>query len=184
MVPVSPRKNLAVADLMVRIVTLGCTGSGKTTLARQLGGRTGARVICLDDMWQPHGEEKNVPAFRSLIIKAHAGDQWIRDGSFALATFDIRLTRATLVIWLESSKRSCAWRAITRVFKRGRAHRIGKLPEVRAFLWKFDRVHRPRIEAVRASHGPEVPVLTLTGSPDIANFLPSYGAGAHDPIQD
>jgi len=165
MVPVSPRKNLAIADLMVRIVILGCAGGGKTTLARQLGGRTGA-------------------FFRSLIIKAHAGDQWIRDGSFALATFDIRLTRATLVIWLESSKRSCAWRAITRVFKRGRAHRIGKLPEVRAFLWKFDRVHRPRIEAVRASHGPEVPVLTLTGSPDIANFLPSYGAGAHDPIQD
>jgi adenylate kinase family enzyme len=152
MVPVSPCKNLAVADLMVRIVILGCAGSGKTPLARQLGGRTGARVICLDDMWQPQWEEKNVPAFRSLIIKAHAGDQRIRDGNFAPATFDIRLTRATLVIWLGSSKRSCVWRAITRVCKLGRAHRTGKLPEVLAFLWKFDRVNRPRIEAVRASH--------------------------------
>jgi adenylate kinase family enzyme len=163
----------------VRIVILGCAGSGKTTLARQLGERTGAPVICLDAMWQAHSEENNVPAFRALLKQAHAGDEWISDGNFALATFDIRLPRATLVIWLERSRLYCASRAIMRVFKGGEPHRIGKLAEVLAFIWKFDRVNRPRIEATRLSHGPDVPVRRLTGGREIVAFLSSYGGGAH-----
>ena len=163
---------------MARIVVLGCAGSGKTTLARQLGERTGQPVICLDAIWQPHWEAKDVPAFRTLVEKAHAGDAWISDGNFSLATFDIRLPRATLVIWLQRSKLSCAWRAVTRVFKRGESHRIGKLTEVLAFIWKFDRLNRPLIEATRVSHGPDVPVFRLTGSRDIAAFLSCYGDDA------
>ncbi|MGA8491383.1 MAG: hypothetical protein WB711_13230 [Terriglobales bacterium] len=158
---------------MARIVILGCAGSGKTTLARQLGERTGAPVICLDATWQPDWNEKDVPAFRALMEKAHASDEWISDGNFAVASFDIRLPRATLVIWLERSKLSCAWRAITRVLRSGEAHQIGKLPEVLAFIWRFERVNRPRIEALRVSHGPMVPVLSLTSSREIADFLSS-----------
>jgi adenylate kinase family enzyme len=163
---------------MARIVILGCAGSGKTTLARQLGERTGARVICLDALWQPRLEEKDLAAFRALIKQAHAGDEWISDGNFAQATFDIRLPRATLVIWLECSKLSCALRAITRVFKRGEDHRIGRLFEVLAFIWSFDRVNRPRIEALRVSQGPGVPVRRLRGSRDVEVFVSSYGHGS------
>ncbi len=157
----------------VRIVILGCAGSGKTTLAGQLGELTGAPVICLDSIWQPHWGEKDVAAFRVLIEKAHAADNWISDGNFALATFDIRLPRATLVIWLERSKLCCAWRVITRVFKEDEPHRIGKLGEVLAFIWKFNRVNRPRIEAQRISCGPHVPVWRLTSNREIAAFLSS-----------
>jgi adenylate kinase family enzyme len=163
---------------MARIVILGCAGSGKTTLGRQLGERTGAPVICLDAIWQPHWNEKDVAAFRALIREVHAGDAWISDGNFAVASFDIRLPRATLVIWLEGSKISCAWRAITRVLKSGEAHRIGKLSEVLAFIWKFDRVNRPRIESLRVHYGPDVPVRRLTRRRDVAAFLAACGDGA------
>jgi adenylate kinase family enzyme len=115
---------------MARIVILGCAGSGKTTLARQLGEWTGAPVICLDAIWQPHWEEKDVPTFRTLIEEAHTDEDWISDGNFAVASFDIRLPRATLVIWLERSRLSCAWRTLTRAFKRSEPHRLGKLAEV------------------------------------------------------
>jgi adenylate kinase family enzyme len=165
--------------IMARIVIVGCAGAGKTCLARQLGERTGAPVISLDDIWQSHWQERDVPAFRALLEKAHAGEEWISDGNFAIATFDIRLPRATLVIWLEPSRLSCAWRAITRVFKRGEAHRMGKLLEVLAFIWRFDRVNRPRIEALRVAHGSGVAVRRLNGSRDVAAFLSAYGAGAH-----
>ena len=162
---------------MARIVVLGCAGSGKTTLARQLGERTGAPVICLDAIWQSLPEQKDVPAFRSLMREAHASDEWISDGNFAVATFDIRLPRATLVIWLERSKLCCAWRAAMRVFKPSEAHRIAELPKVLAFIWKFHRVNRPRIEETRASHGPGVPVRRLAGAREVAAFLSSYGDG-------
>jgi adenylate kinase family enzyme len=159
---------------MARIVIVGCAGSGKTTLARQLGDRTGAPVICLDSIWQPHWDKEDVPAFRELIEKAHAGDAWISDGNFAVATFDIRLPRATQMVWLEQSKLSCARRAIARVFKPGESHRIGRLTNVLAFIWRFDRVNRPLIERARVAHGPNVPVRRLSGRRDIADFVSSY----------
>jgi adenylate kinase family enzyme len=163
---------------MARIVILGCAGSGKTTLARQLGERTGASVICLDSIWQPHWTAKDVSAFRSLVKNAHVGDEWISDGNFALATFDIRVPRATVVIWLERPRLYCVWSAITRVFKRHEVHRMGRLAEVLAFIWNFDQVNRPRIEATRLSYGPQVPIIRLSSRREIAGFLSSYGNDA------
>lgn len=143
---------------MERIVILGCAGTGKTTFARRLGERNGAPVICLDEIWK---QEQDVPKFRALILQAHAGDKWISDGNFSAATFDIRLPRATLVIWLERARLVCARRAIARVLKPGEPHRVGRLPEVLRFIWNFERVNRPRIEALREIHGPHVPVQHL-----------------------
>jgi len=164
----------------VRIVILGCAGSGKTTLAQQLGERTDAPVICLDSIWQPHRKEKDVPPFSSFDQEGHAGDEWISDGNFALATFDIRLPRTTLVLWLNPSRLSCAWRALTRTFKPGASHRIASLPKVLAFTWHFDRVNRPRIEATRLSYGADVPVRRLKNDSDIAAFLSSYDDHARE----
>src|SRR5579862_4424209 len=171
-----PRRHSCGRQLdMARIVILGCAGSGKTTLARQLAERTGAPLISLDEIWQPHWKESDVPAFRSMLEGAHSGDAWISEGNFALATFDLRLPRATLVVWLERPKLFCCRHAVTRVFKPGESHRLGNLAKVLAFIWKFDRINRPKIEAARMSHGPNVPVERLNGNRDIADFLSAYG---------
>ena len=158
---------------MSRIVILGCAGSGKTTLARRLGEITGAPVICLDAIWQPQWTNDDVPNFRALIEKAHSGEEWISDGNFAVATFDLRLPRATLVVWLDRPRLFCAWRAITRVLQPGHDHRIGGLAKVLRFIWNFDRINRPLIEAQRIAHGANVPVCRLSNSREIAAFLAS-----------
>ena len=98
---------------------------------------------------------------------------WVR--FFAVASFDIRLPRATLIVWMDRPRLSCAWRASARVFRRGEAHRIGGLAKVMRFIWGFDRINRPLIEAQRIAHGPEVPVVRLTNSREIAAFLKSSG---------
>jgi adenylate kinase family enzyme len=162
-----------------RIVILGCAGSGKTFLAQQLGERTGALVICLDSIWQPQWGEDDVANFRTLMKQAHAGETWISDGNFALATFDIRLPRATLIVWLDRPKLFCAWRAITRVFQPGQPHRIDGLAKVLRFIWNFDRINRPLIEAQRIAHGPDVPVRRLKNNREIAAFLSTTGSIAH-----
>jgi adenylate kinase family enzyme len=166
--------------IVQRIVILGCAGSGKTTLARQLGGRTGAPVICLDDHWRADWSENEIREFRARMMQAHAGDRWVSDGNFAQTTFDIRLPRATLIIWMERSKRFCYWRAATRLFQRAEAPRLSRLFNVLAFILRFDRINRPRIEALRAAHGPAVPVRRLTNDRDIAAFLSACAAASEE----
>jgi len=136
-----------------------------------------APVICLDAIWQPTWGDDDVASFRNLVKQAHAGDAWISDGNFAVATFDIRLPRATLIVWMDRPRLSCAWRAIVRVFRPGEAHRIGGLPKVMRFIWGFDRINRPLIEAQRLAHGPDVPVVRLKNSREIAGFLDSAEGG-------
>lgn len=156
---------------MNRIVILGCAGGGKTTLARRLGERTGAPVICLDEIWRPDWGKDDAERFRGILKTSHAAPNWISDGNFALVTFDIRLPRADLVIWLDRPRLSCAWRAAARVLRRGESHRPRDLLKVLRFIWGFERVNRPRIEAARAQHGPGVPVVHLRNDREIAAFL-------------
>jgi adenylate kinase family enzyme len=158
-----------------RIVLLGCAGAGKTTLSRRLGERTGAAVICLDAIWRPDWVPADAERFRALLVEAHAGDAWISDGNFALATFDIRLPRADLVVWLDRPRVLSAWRAIRRVFQPGEAHRPRDLGKALGFIWGFERINRPRIEAARLQHGAQVPVIHLRSDQDIHAFLLACG---------
>jgi adenylate kinase family enzyme len=161
-----------MAEPARRIVLLGCAGAGKTTLARRLGERTGAAVVCLDAIWRPDWGADDVGRFRAILVEAHAGDAWISDGNFAPATFDIRLPRADLIVWLDRPRLFSAWRAIARVFRPGEAHRLGDLGKVLRFIWGFDRINRPRIEAARLEHGADVPVVRLRNDREIEAFLP------------
>jgi|SRR5579872_418593 len=174
----------------MRIVILGCAGSGKTTLARKLGERTGAPVINLDEIWQTVERRTHLSAteqsevrtnaqttspvlieFRQRIQHAHEGENWISDGNFAQATFDMRLPRATQIIWLERSKLFCLWNGVTRVFKRGEAHEMRKVVKVVKFIWNFDRVNRPRIEELRSTFGLNIPILVLRNDRAVTDFL-------------
>jgi adenylate kinase family enzyme len=158
---------------MPRIVVLGCAGSGKSHLARRLGAQLGVPVYSLDDVWQPEWSAEMTPAFRDTLARLHAADAWISDGNFAAVSFDIRLPRATLVVWLERPKWLCRWRAVTRVLRGDTFHRLRKLPEVLAFIAKFDSLNRPRIEALRLQNAPDVPVVRLRSEDEIATFLRS-----------
>ena len=160
----------------MRIVILGPAGSGKSTLARRLGKKLGVPVICLDDIWQPSWGETDVPVFRSVVRAAHAGEAWISDGNFAAATFDIRLPRATLIVWLECPRPLSAWRAFVRVFRPGSGHRLRNLPRVLRFIWRFDRINRPRIEKLRIEHGAQIPVRRFVDSREVDNILDNLSA--------
>lgn len=154
-----------------RIVILGNAGTGKTAFARGLNERTGLPMICLDEVRARLDSPPDWPAFRSMLAEAHAGDEWISDGNFAQISFDIRLPRAELIIWLEGSKASCAWRACKRILQRGEAHRLQELPKVLAFIWNFDRVNRPLIESQRLAHGRDVPVVHITEGQEADRLL-------------
>jgi adenylate kinase family enzyme len=153
---------------------LGCAGSGKTSFARRLAERDGLPFICLDEIWQSSWTDADVPRFRSLITDAHLADAWISDGNFAAATFDIRLPRAGLIVWLERPRLVCSLRAVGRVFQPGEAHKLRNVSKVIRFIWNFDRVNRPLIERSRTEHGPQVPVLHLSTNREIEAFMAGF----------
>lgn len=154
---------------MTRILLLGCAGSGKTTLARRLSEATGAPIIDLDAIWR--GKTQETPEFRQTLATLHAADVWSSDGNFAAVTFDLRMPRTDLVVWLDRPRLTCAWRAIARVFRKGEMHRPGDILTVLKFIWGFDRQNRPRIEALRMQYGPNVPVVRLRSDQDVATFV-------------
>ena len=160
---------------MRRIVVLGCAGTGKTTFVRALADIIGAPAIILDEVWRPAWGSDHLETFRALVRDAHAGESWVSDGNFAAATFDLRLPRADLVIWLERPRGLCLWRALRRVFRSGERHRPADLGKVFAFIWNFDRINRPRIEAALKAHGPAVPVIRLKTDAESEAFVNDAG---------
>ncbi|MNO93254.1 topology modulation protein [compost metagenome] len=168
-------------SLVQRIVILGNAGSGKSTLARALGKHLGLPVVHLDTLfWEPGWIEPDAEQFRARVSAAIAADTWICEGNYARRTFDLRLPRADLIIWLDTPRLTCFARVILRsVMNRPRPDLAAGCAEKldRAFLtflgfvWNFDRGYRPGIEAVRMAMGPRIPVVHLRNSREIAAFL-------------
>ncbi|CAK9888747.1 MULTISPECIES: AAA family ATPase [Pseudomonas] len=173
---------------MQRIVILGNAGSGKSTLARLLGKRLGLPVVHLDRLfWEPGWVEPDAEQYRARVREAVAQDTWVCEGNYARRTFDLRLPRADLVIWLDTPRLTCFMRVIKRsVMNRPRPDLPDGCSEKldRAFLtflkfvWTFDRDYRPGIEGVREAIGPQVPVVHLRGSRQIAAFVEGLPSNA------
>lgn len=168
---------------MQRIVILGNAGSGKSTLARALGKRLSLPVVHLDTLfWEPGWIEPDAEQFRARVREAITPDAWICEGNYARRTFDLRLPRTDLIIWLDTSRLTCLIRVIMRsVMNRPRPDLAAGCTEKldRAFLtflnfvWNFDRGYRSGIEAVRLAIGPQIPVVHLRGARQIDAFIDS-----------
>jgi len=171
---------------MQRIVILGNAGSGKSTLARALGKRLDLPVVHLDTLfWEPGWVEPDAEQFRTRVRAAVAADAWICEGNYARRTFDLRLPRADLIIWLDTPRLTCFARVIMRsLMNRPRPDLAAGCSEkldrefltFLNFVWNFDRGYRPGIEAVRLAIGPQVPTVHLRGAREIAAFLDNLPA--------
>lgn len=100
---------------MERIIIVGCGGAGKSTLAQQLGAKTGLPVIHLDKLfWKPGWEEREPEEFDSILREEMARDRWIMDGNFN-RTMPERLSRCDTVIYLDYHRLTCLLGVIKRV---------------------------------------------------------------------
>jgi adenylate kinase family enzyme len=170
---------------MKRIVVVGNAGSGKSTLARKLGARLGIPVVHLDELnWNPGWEVVPPQELRVRLQEAISGDAWVTDGNYALLTFDLRLPRADVVIWVERPVTGCIFRVVRRAIGScfGKDEHLAagcperfdrRFWERLRFIWSFDRINRPRIQEALTAYGPAVPVITLRGDSRIAEFLES-----------
>jgi adenylate kinase family enzyme len=164
---------------MQRILLIGCSGGGKSTLARRLGEKLGLPVIHLDVLfWKPGWVESSYEEFRPRVEAAVAGERWIIDGNFS-RTFDIRMPRADTIVWIDQPRWLCLWRAFWRSltqFGRVRADLAPGCPEqfdpgFYAFIWNFRKKNNAGIEEALATLGRHARLFHLRSDAEIAAFL-------------
>ncbi len=107
----------SVRDLR-RIVVVGSSCSGKTTLANSLSKKLGSPYIELDAThWLPNWVQRPVEEFRKLTSVAIAEESWVVDGNYSSAR-DLVWPRATALVWLNYPFRIVFWRALRRTISR------------------------------------------------------------------
>jgi adenylate kinase family enzyme len=164
---------------MQRILIIGCSGGGKSTLSRALHEKLKLPVTHLDVLWwKPGWVESTYDEFRPKVTAACAQDRWIIDGNFS-RTFDIRMPRADTIIWLDQPRLLCLWRAFWRTtsqFGRNRADLAPGCPEkydweFYKFIWNYRRNNIPKIEQGITQYGSHAKFHHLRSDKEIAEFV-------------
>jgi adenylate kinase family enzyme len=112
-------QSLPSVTLGQRIVVIGTTGSGKTTLARRLAQRFECPHVELDALhWEPGWQEAPLDVFRARVSQALTGDRWVVDGNYSKVR-DLVWSRANTLVWLDYPLRvimsRLLWRTLCRV---------------------------------------------------------------------
>jgi adenylate kinase family enzyme len=101
-----------------RIVVVGTTSSGKSTLAGQLAEIIGGDYIELDALhWEPNWVEAPDEVFRMRVQTAIRSKIWVVAGNYSVVR-DVIWPRAEAVIWLDYPFRIVFWRLLKRTIHR------------------------------------------------------------------
>lgn len=98
------------------MVVIGCTSSGKSTLARELALRAGVPFVELDALyWGPSWTP--LPNFRERVAEAVARPGWVIAGSYMMVK-DLIWPRADTIVWLDYPLPTIFWRLLKRTLRR------------------------------------------------------------------
>lgn len=156
-----------------RICVIGSSGGGKSTLSQKLASGLGLQYVSIDRdvRWLPGWQERGREEQRARLSAFVANEAWVIDGSGS-SSFDIRLPRTDLIIWLRIPRWKCLLGVARRVYRfRGtvRPDMAEGCPEplpdrdFLSYIWNFER------------HGPNVPVITLKSHGEMAHLLDLAG---------
>ena len=160
-----------------RIAIIGCGGSGKSHLARELGASLGITPVHLDTVyydkdWSPLPKDQFAALQRDLI----SAPRWIIDGNYA-STLPIRLAAADTVIFLDLPARACLWGIAQRRLRYGGGQHqaIGVYDRITwgfvRYILGYRRSMAPRVHALIAGHAAEAEVIVLRSRRTARRYL-------------
>lgn len=161
---------------MKRVIVIGCCGSGKSTLSRNLGERLDLPVHHLDRLfWLPGWVQQERAVYLAGIAQILEGDRWIIDGN-ATSTLADRIAKCDTVIYLDFPRYLSFWGIIRRRFSRQpRPDMTEGCPErfdwpFYRYIWTFRKKQGPDIEAHLAA-ATHCQVHRLKSHKEVASFL-------------
>ena len=138
---------------MRRIAIIGPGGAGKSTLARQIGEKTGLPVIHLDaHYWGAGWVEPPKDAWTQTVQGLTEGEAWVMDGNYG-GTMDLRLAAADTILFLDLPRHLCLLRVVGRQIRyrnRTRPDMAAGCPErltwfFLKYIWNYRRDRRPGV---------------------------------------
>lgn len=162
---------------MKRILILGCSGAGKTTLSLAIAARTGLPVIHLDKhYWRAGWVEPSKEEWRAQVAALTAQPEWIMDGNYG-GTIVERLAVADTAIVLDFPTATCLWRVAKRIaagYGRTRPDLADGCPEqidlaFFRYVATFRRNQRPRLMAALDAF--EGRTIILSRPSEVPGFL-------------
>lgn len=164
---------------MRRIVVVGNCGAGKTRISTAIGERLALPVVHLDvHYWRPSWTRPSTREWRAQVAELVAAEEWVLDGNYG-GTFDLRLPRADLVVWVDPHPLVCEYRALSRWW-RGRGRRRVDLADgceesvdlqFLRYILAYRRKQVPSLRAALAEHAAEVPVLRVGSGREVRRWL-------------
>lgn len=104
-----------------RVVVIGNTCAGKSTLAAGLAERLSVSFIDLDALyWEPNWQAAPLNEFRRRVDEATGADGWVLAGSYS-SQWDISWARADAVVWLDIALPVIVARILRRSYQRWRS---------------------------------------------------------------
>ncbi|HAE59557.1 MAG TPA: adenylate kinase [Anaerolineae bacterium] len=101
-----------------RIIVIGVTSAGKSTLAETLAQKLGLDFIELDALhWEPNWVDAPDAVFRQRVEAAISAPAWALAGNYSVVR-DLTWPRAEAVIWLDYPLPAVFWRLLTRTLRR------------------------------------------------------------------
>lgn len=170
-----------------RVSVVGTSGSGKSTVARELAAIMGVPHIELDGIhhqseWEPLPKEE----FRRIVAAAAAEGGWVIDGNYGTVQ-PLVWARADAVVWLDIPKRTVmrqvTWRTLRRVAGRevlwngnreGWRNFLSWNPEQSVISWAWHKHAEDRARYAAAATDPanaHLRFVRLTSRNDVSRFL-------------
>jgi len=141
-----------------RVAIVGCGGSGKSYVARELGRRLGAPVTHLDAVYyDADWNERPKDEFAELQRDLVAAPSWVIDGNYN-STLPIRLAPCDTVVFMDMPTLSCLWGVLSRQLRHGHGQHKGNgiynrlhMGVIR-YVLSYRRTMRPRVLAKIDEH--------------------------------
>lgn len=183
---------------MQRIVVIGTTGSGKTTMGNAIAQRLALPHVELDALnWGPSWTEVPRDIFRDRVAQAVSGGAWVVDGNYSKAR-NLVWSRATTIVWLDFSLPVILWRLLRRTIARtltqeelwsGNRERIRTafLSRDSLFIWALQTYRRRRRSYPILLSQPEhahLTVVRLRSPRAAAAWLASLNPGGAVPVRE
>jgi adenylate kinase family enzyme len=102
----------------MRIMVIGYSGSGKSTLAKLLAKHEALPLLYIDTLqFEPNWVQRKVEdRNQDLLNFINTHDQWVIDGNYKGAYFDLRVSLADQIYILNYHRMTCLLNAIKRRF--------------------------------------------------------------------